>query len=325
VRIAIALLVLGACSGSTRSPIAARDLEAEYEQAECEYQARCGYFADVATCLGAYTGFHFAIDDSVIAEIDAKEVVYDGNAARTCVDSYANATCDTTDAAGRITPTACDKIFTGTLADSASCVNGHECLSQVCNIPVCVVACCAGTCTGSDIPHRAKLGEACTSLPCEQGSYCDFTSMMCVALYPAGTTCTGSFQCAYGTACAGTPKTCMALPKLGEACPDGMCRDDGQVCTGGTCVRVGLPGDACTVATDCSHFYTCAAGGTCGVRDPGGVCMTDPDCFEANTYCAAGACSPPQANGATCADDRECATDNCNDDTLLCSDPAICT
>src|SRR5262249_19023633 len=152
---------------------------------------------DVPTCLGAYTGFHFAVDGSVLAEIDAKEVEYDGSAARVCIDSYANATCDQTDAAGRITPAACDKIFTGTLADGAACVNGHECLSQVCNIPVCVTACCAGTCMGSDIPQRAKLGETCSSLPCEQGSYCDFTSMMCAPLLSAGTSCTGSFQCAY--------------------------------------------------------------------------------------------------------------------------------
>src|SRR5262249_47227771 len=140
VRTAIALVVLGACASHDRAPIAAGDLESEYEKAECEYQVRCGFFADVATCLGAYTGFHFAVDGSVLAEIDAKEVKYDGGAARTCIDSYANATCDQTDAAGRITPAACDKIFTGTLADGAACVNGHECLSQVCNIPVCVTA-----------------------------------------------------------------------------------------------------------------------------------------------------------------------------------------
>jgi hypothetical protein len=331
--IAIALVAC-ACGGTTRPSIAAADLQAEFETAECEYQARCGFFSDVATCQGAYTGFHFQVDASVLAEIDAKEVVYNGAAARACIDSYANATCDQTDAAGRITPATCDQIFSGTVGDGGPCVNGHECVSQNCFIPVCTVACCAGTCMGGEAPVRAKQGETCTSLPCVEGSYCDFTSSTCAPLFTAGTACTQSFQCAYGTGCIGSPKQCQSLPKLGDPCPDQQCRDDGLVCNAsGVCARLGLPGDACTTDADCSHFYGCSPSHVCGVRDPGGACMSSSDCFEADTYCAipngqtAGTCQPPQANGALCGDDRECASDTCDDNgtPMTCIPEPACT
>lgn len=328
-----AILLLAACGSTTRPSIAAADLESEFEVAQCEYYARCGYFADVATCEGAYTGAHFQIDASVLAEIAAKEVTYNGTAARACIDSYANATCDLTDAAGAITPVACDQIFSGTLGDGASCVNGHECISQVCSIPVCAVECCAGTCVGADKPQRAKMGEACTSLPCVEGTYCEISSRTCAPLLAAGTDCTGDFQCAYGNGCAGTPQTCKPLPKLGEACPDNRCRDDGQICSAGTCVHVGLPGDACTTDSDCSRFYHCSSSHVCAVRDPGGVCSSNSDCFEADTYCAIpmgqtmGTCQPPQQNGAVCGDDRECASDTCDDtgNPMTCIPEPACT
>lgn len=333
-RTAIAVLVVAACSGgTTHGTIAAGDLEAAFEAAECDYQVRCGFFPDIATCNSAYTGFHFAIDASVLAEIDAHEVVYDGGAARACIDSYANATCDTTDAAGRITPVACDRVFTGTLGDGDACVNGHECLSQNCFIPICTVECCAGTCMGGEKPVRAKLGEACSTLPCTEGSFCDFSSMTCTALYVQGTACVASFQCAFGVGCAGSPKQCQPLPKLGEACPDNLCRDDGQICSAGTCARIGLPGDACATDADCSHFYGCSASHVCAVRDPGGVCTTSTDCFEADTYCAVpmgqttGTCSAPQADGALCGDDRECESDTCDDAAtpMRCIPEPACT
>lgn len=326
-----ALLLLAACSGaSTKSPIAAEDLDQAFADAQCARAVRCGEMPDLATCQGAYNSFHFpgVVLESNIAAIGEGKINYDGGAARTCIEAYANAPCDSTVEANRLSDVACDRIFVGTGADGTACGLNFECVSEFCDVPSCTVDCCTGTCSGSTKPVRAKIGEACSTLPCTSGSYCEFSTMTCTALVAAGASCTNSFQCAYGTGCIGIPKTCQPLPKVGEPCPDNLCRDQGVVCNAAKiCTQVGLPGAPCTTDLDCSHFYGCGADGTCGVRDPGGACITNNDCFEADTYCAAGTCSPPQPNGAACADDRDCASDHCDDSltTPACTDEPICT
>lgn len=332
----LAIVLLAACTSHTAAPIAVEDLDQAYADSECAYVARCGELPDVATCKGAYTGYHFPgiVLEDAIAAIGEGKIEYDGAAARTCVDAIASAPCDLTSQANRIASPACDRIFKGTIGDGAACGLNLECVSGACNVPTCNVTCCTGTCSGSAAPVRAKIGEACTILPCATGAYCESSSQTCTALAAAGATCAYSFQCAYGTGCIGSPKTCQPLPGLGKPCPDGACRDDGLVCNAAKiCAKVGLPSDACTTDLDCSHFYGCGASGVCGVRDPGGACMVDSDCFEADTYCAiplgqtTGTCSPPQADGSFCTDYCQCASDHCEDAATppTCTPEAVCT
>lgn len=334
--VALVLVVLGACGGSSGKTIAPGDLDAEFRDAVCAYKARCGSFPDEDSCHRAYVSISFALAASDFAAIDAGKVKYDGKAARTCVDAIAKESCDTTDLDGRSPPEACDHIVTGTLGDGASCVLSSECISQRCAIPICQVACCAGTCDGGTAPTRAKLGDACTNLPCVDGAFCDITAGTCVALHAQGDACSGSYQCDYGLGCIGTPTQCQPLPQIGEPCPDGLCRDDGVTCNASmTCVALGLPGDTCTPGGyDCSPYYTCDSSGHCADKSAqGGPCSSSFDCFDDGTYCAipsgqtTGSCSPPQANGAPCTDDRDCASDHCEDSvtTPICTDEAVCT
>lgn len=328
-----ALLVVAACAGN--HPIAAADVDAAYVDAHCAFLVRCGVLPDLATCHRAYLSTDFPLEASEVAAAIAGKIHYDGDKARECIDGYASAACDTTDPTSRTTPVACDQIVAGTVADSGTCVLARECVSSVCNIPVCVVDCCAGSCAGSAPPVRGKLGQACTLLPCESGAYCDGASTTCTALFTAGTSCIGDFQCAFGLGCAGAAgsKTCKPLPKLGEACPDGKCRDTGVVCNAAmTCTKVGLVGAACTTAADCSQFYTCDPTGHCAEKSAvGGPCGFDPDCFDITTYCAVptgqtlGTCAPAQANGGSCSADRACASEHCNDTTTQCAIAPICT
>jgi hypothetical protein len=325
------LAAIAACHA--QNPIAKQDLATAFVDAECAYLARCGLFPDAATCERAYIGVSFTVDATRFAAIDAGVIKYDGAAARTCIDSYASASCDLTAESARVRPDACDHVVTGTLGDGASCALDEECVSKRCTIPMCTVTCCKGTCTGNTAPTRQPIGGSCANVSCAAGGYCDITSFTCTALVAKGGSCTGDYQCAYGIGCIASSQTCGALPTIGQACPDNRCRDLGTTCSASAaCAKVGLPSASCTTRADCSQYYTCDATSHCAEGSAiGGPCASSGDCFPAHSYCAiptgatAGTCAAPQADGTgPCTADRDCASNNCEDTTALCTELPSC-
>jgi hypothetical protein len=333
VRPAIAFVVaVSACHHTTTPPLDKADLASAFIDAECTHLVKCKVFPDSDSCHRAYIGINFVVDATQFAAIDAGKVIYDGVAARECIDSYATASCDRTDESARISPEACDRILEGTMGAGASCALDNECVSKSCDIPVCVVQCCRGACTSGPAPTRQPVGGSCLSAPCAAGTYCDLTSEMCVPLVALNGSCMQDYQCVFGLACFGG--SCAAAPIVGQTCTTPIsCRDLGTTCNQTTkqCIDVGLPGAACTTAADCSQFYQCDATGHCAEGSGlGGPCMSSNDCFPDQTYCAiptgqtAGMCAASQPDGGTCTDDRECASDHCEDTMSLCTPVPMC-
>ena len=314
-----ALLSIAACHHTT--PLAKEQLASAFVDSLCTYKVACGEFPDSASCHRAYLGVAFFVESTRFAAIDAGKIVYDGIAARDCMDAIATTLCDRTSQSARVTAEACDHIVAGTLHVGAPCTLDEECISLTCSIPIMTMQCSVGQCMGDTAPSRQLIGGSCANKnACAAGGYCDINSTTCVALVARGGTCTQDFQCAYGNGCVNG--ACAPLPVIGQACTT-ECRDDATACsTGKQCVKLGLPGAPCATRADCSPYYTCDAGGHCAEgSSQGGPCMMNNDCFDAS-YCGpAMTCAPPQADGATCVDDRDCTSSHCD----CTATPATCT
>jgi hypothetical protein len=315
-----------------KPPLDKTDLQSAFVDAQCTHLVSCGVFPDSNACHRAYTGYIFAVEPTKFAAIDAGKILYDGVAARECIDSYATASCDRTQQSARVSPDACDHVVEGTLDAGVSCVLDDECVSKKCDIPVCVVECCSGFCASGSAPTRAPVGGSCLSAACAAGSYCDLTSETCAPLVAKSGSCQQDYQCAYGLACFNG--SCAPPPTLGQACTGlRSCRDIGTVCnqTSMQCIADGLPAAACASSADCSPFYRCDATGHCAEGSGlGGSCTTSSDCFLDQTFCAiptgqtTGSCASSQADGGTCTADRDCAAGHCDETTSLCAAAPIC-
>jgi hypothetical protein len=315
--------VLAACGGGGSGGIAIADYPQRSTEAECTFNVRCGLFPDEASCL-AY--LHATVDPSPAAAVAAGKLSYSGEHARACVDAVAAASCDLTDRTARVVPEACTQVFTGKLAEGATCGFSSECQSLDCMVPTCNSACCLGTC-GPATP-TANIGESCATSDCVDDAFCDATDT-CRALLAAGSSCNDPSQCQYGLGCVGltpgTPGSCGALPKIGEACPDQTCSEAGAVCnTAGTCVAVGLPGAPCTLDLDCSSYFHCDATQHCAPYPTTGMACNG-QCSD-NSWCNApagqtsGTCDPLLPDGQPCATGTECASFYCD----ASASPAAC-
>ena len=326
--------VVSACGSSS---VSFSDYPDSFRDAYCRYLARCGVFPDASTCEHANTDLDLFIDASAQAAVDMGKVIFDGETAQKCLDQFGAQTCDTTDESGRAFPAACDQIIHGTVDAGGACAFSEECTSGMCDIPACSMACCIGTCIGDAPPAPGGPGTACnTSSDCTNDSFCDFSLNMpvCTALRAAGETCHATTECAYGLGCAGTTTfTCKTLPTLGEPCPDRVCRDAGNYCNGdGVCAKLGLAGDACASAEDCSPAYPCDFTTMKCTQGPrtGEACDADHRCFDADTFCDTAAASPTcvkrRPDGGTCQSNSQCESHYCDDSgsAATCAEEAVC-
>ncbi len=282
--------------------ISASDYAAQEAAAFCDYEVRCGLFADQPSCISFETIY---VDPSFLMLVDSGKVTFDGNAAQACLDAISTTPCDGTQMAARITPSACNAIVVGTVAMSGACEQSAECQSGACVVPDCGSACCTGSCGAAQAP--AGSGEPCLTRACDVGLACNETSETCVALGGSGAGCMYFDDCAYGLGCAGGE--CAPLPAIGAPCPDGECADVGAVCNEqATCVMVGLPGSPCATDDDCAPYVTC--NGTSCVTNPtlGQPCTTT--CSD-GSYCGSGTCVAPAGSGAACTLDAQCASRYC--------------
>jgi hypothetical protein len=323
------LLLIAACGSDGGGSVSYDQFAAQFDSAYCEYEVRCGLFPDQATCESANNGLTIVSDPSVGSAIAAGKIVFDGAAASRCLSEFAASSCDQTQA--RQTPADCLAVAHGTVGSGGACAASAECISQVCEIPSCSMACCQGTCLGDAPPSQAPTNGACvTSSQCVAGDYCDLQTSTCQPFVAAGSACSEASACPPGYGCAGQPQVCKVLPGTGSACPDHICADVGDHCNGsGVCVHDGLPGDACTSSSDCSPFYQCDPSTMKCASGPrlGSACDSGT-CFDAHTYCtgelgsAMPVCTPAGSDGAPCEFTDQCLSGHCN--AGVCATPAVC-
>ncbi|HEY1549715.1 MAG TPA: Dickkopf N-terminal cysteine-rich domain-containing protein [Kofleriaceae bacterium] len=322
------LVLLVACSSNSGGSLTYEQYETQALSTECAYLAKCGLFPDTSTCEQGYGSFIIVDDPSLMAAIDDGRVTFDGGKASQCLAQFAAESCDQT--MSREDPSVCEHVISGTVGGGSACALDEECISQVCDIPSCELACCPGTCVGSNAPAPLATGSACSDdEQCIAGDYCDFQSGECQPYIAAGSACTDSFACALGYGCAGTPLICKALPGTGAACPDNVCANVGEHCgSGGTCIKDGLPGDSCATGSDCSEFFPCDASTLKCKQAPGLGEPCTGDCFAAGTFCtdalgsASPVCAPAGSDGATCTETNQCLSSHC--DNGVCDTPATC-
>jgi hypothetical protein len=325
-KLALVVMCLVGCGGSSSVPI--DGLQQEFLNSYCDILVRCGLVDNALLCQSLYLGL--TIDKDTLAAVQAGKIIYHGDKAQQCLDSLSGSSCARNDfLSSRSQSTACDETFEGTVGDMGACALNDECISRDCAIPSCPAnTCCQGMCVGGTAPVRPKLGEACTntssSTRCTD-SYCDAMTAKCTAYKPAGTSCLATSECVIGAAC--TNSVCTMLVATGGACTSSSnCSDIGDTCVSMICTAVGLAGAACTTSSDCSGIYICDGTRHCALKPRLGETCTggSSSCID-HSYCDATTmkCTAPQADGATCAQNRECSSNNC-DATSKCSTPAVC-
>lgn len=334
----VAVLLISACSdddsGDPNSYVSVNDYATVGKASYCSYLTRCGFFPDQASCTGANLNLptQLRLAPETIAAIRAGHILYNGNNAKACLDSFANATCDKTDEAGRVLPLACYELFRGAVDADGECFQDAECISGDCQILVADETCAAGKCVGNTPPPAIMLprnGENCSpSLGCVAGYACSQSTFMCEPLHGMGEDCVTTAECAFGLGCAGVPRTCRPLPATGQPCPDGECRDDGTRCTTSGCVALGLPGATCQSSTECSNYYTCNFTTTKCERSPvtGEPCNSGGSrCFDAS-FCDSSTlmCVPYRGAGEICSSSLQCASGECDFNTQECVEPTTC-
>jgi hypothetical protein len=334
----VVIVTLSAACGS--GAVSRDDYPAALRDARCHYLVSCGAVDNLDTCRKANIGGLGGLDPdlvvqrlsaSVQAAIGKGKIAYDGGSAQACLDALAGRSCDVTSQDNRVVPDACQDILTGTQHDGAACADNLECISRQCNVPLCNMACCTGTCAGDVAPARAKLGESCEHARCEDTLFCDQAVVMCVALKPVDAFCASASECAFGLDCLPTA-ACGALPGPGDACT-GACRDEGTTCGAAsrTCVKAALGGAACAATADCAPIYLCDATKHCSAGPAlGAACTLNQPCGGDGAFCdipdgqAMGTCVLPKADGSPCQLDSNCQSQRCDPMALMCVPEPVC-
>jgi len=324
--IATAVLAIAACSGSTS--LAIDGYEDAVRDAVCRNLAKCGGVESVEVCRTVNLGVvvHLAPGEQIAIEMG--KVGFHGDQAQACLDALADRSCDVTSRSNRVLPPACGFV-TGTQHAGAACALDDECISLFCGIPSCGEACCPGTCIGDAAPVPVHAGDSCETAACDDDSFCDLDTALCIALAPTNATCFSPAECDFGLDCL-PDGTCGPLPAPGEPC-NGACRDVGTTCsqTTGVCVEVALAGEACTTSADCSPLYTCDATKRCSAGLAlGAACTAGQFCADDRAFCDPTAtpstCVLPKPDGEACTRSLQCQTVYCDPTSLTCADEPVC-
>ncbi|MFO0681717.1 MAG: hypothetical protein U0234_06690 [Sandaracinus sp.] len=346
VGVALGALTAGCNQPTSSGPATIDQFSARSAQAFCGLASRCDSYRNLpglivqssgGNCEAQLTAFY---ENYVLAPyrdaIDAGHIVYRADRAGACFDALGAVSCEGLDA----TPSACQEVFQGTLADGAACTMQEECSAT-------------STCTGGSgscgtCTHVPQLGEACTDTTgCGTGSYCDATSMRCTAAIAQGGACTpdGPNRCANNLVCVPSTSnpaqgTCSATPIVGagESCASARCQDGltcavsstGSTCraprTDGTCqLSFSGPGD-CGATQACNASF--GADGTCVAIPTTGqactsTCQAPARCVDDGS--GGRVCLVPHANGEACTGRGDCWSGVCTGSVCegrpLCSAP----
>ncbi len=323
-RVALLVLVVAAAcgghhdggpdaSGDVTSGLSLGDFVTMRHDAICAEQVACSAMPDTATCDAV-----LAIDttelETVVADVIAGTVTYDGNAATACL-AYLQGGCTF---AGFHVPSPCDTVFDGTLAIGAACNEDEDCTGYVAGRATCVAttttcdrttACCAGSCTAT--AAKGALGSPCTGPTCGSGLYCSDMTSTCTAIATtAGMSCYGFDGCAdpmYCDALSGSDGICTNAAASGDVCEPTAtlpCVEDSDYCDVETamCTPKAAIGHACSATVPCVGFANCDVTGLCiAIPTQGQPCFTGTGiaCLGDLT-CVDSLCTGP-ATAMTCA------------------------
>jgi hypothetical protein len=314
-------------SNNTATTVAIDDFPAGITSAYCATLVRCGVFGDLSFCTSALgtqvtgdKGFNSL--GAVVAAVKANKITYDATAAKTCLTTLSQASCNNTQFSGFSDIPGCGTVFTGSLAAGDTCVADQECVAgSFCQDPGSSssgsdggTSECAGTCVAG--------GTQChDSSQCSGGKVC--SNAQCVTPVPAG----GSGQpCGTGSSCqdgfycddSGESPVCAARGTQGQSCPySGFANAcaTGFICvvkddqSGSVCLAPKAKGDTCEQASQCGgpfSFLVCdPSSHKCVTRPTTGACVgtTVFGCDIRTTYCdksGTPTCKPYKAAGDTC-------------------------
>ncbi len=303
---------LAACSNG--KTIAITELRDKYVAAWCANQVTCQQMPDLATCEAAtrYDDNAFA---TKVAEVKAKSIVYDAEAAARWIDYVASLSCDTTYVTDPNDPSS--QVFSGTVAVGGACLVSEQCsgVGSTCSPadPSCnaSISCCPGTCTPG--PTKQPLGGTCgATIDCAASLYCSDSMSRCTQIVTAeGATCEGFDACAPPLFCNYDPGTqtgtCYTPPPTNATCDPMMalpCADERDYCDPSSlkCTRDAPVNAACSQNIYCVAYADCM-NGNCVARPKAGetcmgggpTCLGDLQCSSAMT----GSCTLAPA-GTSC-------------------------
>jgi hypothetical protein len=172
-------------------PVAIGDLAHEVSIAVCNLLQSCLVGSSLAKYYGATTQCLSQIEpsatDQLVSQLTAAiargTATYNGSAARTCLDSYAQLDCDYSNEQALLAK--CSGAWPGSIATGGSCVSNLECSGSM------TAAVCAsdGTCPGQ-CQARSALGQNCKSDDdCQLGLKCSSKTDVCVPGLKIGDPC----------------------------------------------------------------------------------------------------------------------------------------
>ena len=312
----VGIVAMAACGGG--GGVSAEDYPDALADARCKNLVACEGQPDSSTCADSLV---FAGNDleTILADIASGKVKYDESQAKKCLDEVKAAGCSF-DGFQNGTDSACNHVFTGTVAMGGACFTDVECAGgascaqtdQNCDPST---ACCAGTC-GAPEPAPVAIGGACSdSSGCQGAAFCKAPASgsgmgTCTALLTTeGAPCEDLDACVDPMYCDLDFQTfmgvCTKAAASGATCDNSTllpCADGRDYCDATTmkCVRAADVGAACPDGVDCVGYAACV-NGTC-VAKPGlgGTCVVDQDPSCLGTLeCTGGKCTVP-ATGTAC-------------------------
>lgn len=315
--VSVAALAAAACGGGGSSSVKAEDYPSKLAEAECKNLVACGNSPDSATCAESVVLEGNQVE-TVLADIASGKIMYDASEAGKCLDEY-NTSC-TFDGFMNGSDSACNHVFSGTVAQGGACFESLECAggascTQTDSSCDASTTCCPGTC-GAPAPTAVALGGVCQgSSDCAGKAYCKFPDSgmgdsICTALIQTeGTACGDIDACADPMYCDLDFSTfmgvCTTAAASGAMCnKDELlpCTDARDYCdpTSMKCTRKVAVGGACPTDVDCVGFATCVNAVCVAKPSVGDTCVDgqDPACLG-TLSCVGGTCTAP-APGTAC-------------------------
>lgn len=310
------------------------DLEAAF----CDKAVECGILPSTDRCVNLPVESYDGVTWMEAAIADGR-IVFHGDAALACVEGIRTLSCrrflnrpELADDVPECRQTTSPDQREGEPcfddappeADQAECVWGTRCeLPSGCNEGL---MCCAGTCVADGVTY-GDAGAACDEITsaCRDPAVCvDGTCAVGDDVgEPCGSTCGGALYCDDGICRAFSGTTAAE----GEPCGLELACEDGTFCIAGMCMRLLGPGEACdpdpAAALFCNTAWLTCVDGVCTENlAPGEACTPEGAECLGGTPCFDGACPVRQADGAPCAGNPDCSSDNCMDGT--CQPPLTC-
>lgn len=269
-------------SGGGSGELTVANFYEAYDSARCDYFVRCGFLHDKSLCSEAYGADRDTAQG--VASAVFGTLGFDPAKAKTCVDAFAIALCDTPPYAGVSSSIeqACSAAFTGKGADGATCFEGIECQSGNCAVEGmgCNNQCCLGTCKAEVLIPDG--GDCSMDGKCVAGDYCDTEDMpVCKKQKGANEACTTAYSCVEGYVCDDQGGKCFKQSPTGASCNPTLktspceqaaaeyCHPDTKVCT-----PLPKPGEPCV--TSGPNMNACARDAYCDNSTGTNVCKQFP-------------------------------------------------